>query len=150
MLLWFRNDLRTHDNPALHFFLSEVRTQKLLASDTPCKAVFFISEKQWQKHHWSAIKIDLIKRHAYWLVAELAQFNIELEIVEVPDFSAQITYLSDYCASNNISHVIANSEVEINEQQRDKTCIELGIPLQLFEADVIVPKGKVLNKSGEM
>ncbi|MFT7009183.1 MAG: deoxyribodipyrimidine photo-lyase [Colwellia sp.] len=150
MLLWFRNDLRTHDNPALHFFLSEVSTQKLLASDTPRKAVFFISEKQWQKHHWSAIKIDLIKRHAYWLVAELAQFNIELEIVEVPDFSAQITYLSDYCARNNISHVIANSEVEINEQQRDKTCIELGIPLQLFEADVIVPKGKVLNKSGEM
>jgi deoxyribodipyrimidine photo-lyase len=150
LLLWFRNDLRTHDNPALHFFLSEVSTQKLSCSDIPHKAVFFISEKQWQKHHWSAIKIDLIKRHAYWLVAELAQLNIELEIVEAPDFLAQITYLNDYCARNNISHVIANSEVEINEQQRDNTCIELGIPLQLFEADVIVPKGKVLNKSGEM
>jgi deoxyribodipyrimidine photo-lyase len=150
LLLWFRNDLRTHDNPALNFFLSEVSAQKLSSSDAPCKAVFFISEKQWRKHHWSPIKIDLIKRHTYSLVAELAQLNIELEIIEVPDFLAQITYLVDYCASNNISHVIANSEVEINEQQRDKSCIKLGIPLKLFEADVIVPKGKVLNKSGEM
>ena len=150
MLLWFRNDLRTHDNPALNFFLSEVSAQKVSSSDAPCKAVFFISEKQWRKHHWSPIKIDLIKRHAYSLVAELAQLNIELEIIEVPDFSAQITYLTDYCASNNISRVIANSEVEINEHQRDKSCIKLGIPLKLFEADVIVPKGKVLNKSGEM
>lgn len=150
MLLWFRNDLRTHDNPALHFFLREVSAQKLSSSDIPCKAFFFISEKQWRQHHWSPIKIDLIKRHAYSLVTELAQLNIELEIVEVPDFSAQITYLADYCASNNISHVIANSEIEINEEQRDKSCIELGIPLKLFEADVIVPKGKVLNKSGEM
>lgn len=150
MLLWFRNDLRTHDNPALHFFLSEVSAQELLSSDMPHKAVFFISEKQWLEHHWSPIKIDLIKRHASSLVEELAQVNIELEIVEVPDFSAQTTYLSEYCDVNNISHVIANSEVEINEQQRDKTCVELGIPLKLFEADVIVPKGKVLNKSGEM
>ena len=23
LLLWFRNDLRTHDNPALHYFLSQ-------------------------------------------------------------------------------------------------------------------------------
>ena len=138
MLLWFRNDLRTHDNPALHFFLSEVSAQELLSSDMPHKAVFFISEKQWLEHHWSPIKIDLIKRHAYSLVEELAQVNIKLEIVEVPDFSAQTTYLSEYCDVNNISHVIANSEVEINEQQRDKTCVELGIPLKLFEADVIL------------
>lgn len=150
MLLWFRNDLRTHDNPALHFCLNAVDDLKLSGSDISCKAVFFISEKQWREHHWSPIKIDFIKRHAYSLIAELAKLNIELDIIEVPDFSAQITYLSDYCHEYNISSVIANSEVEINEQLRDKNCIEFGIPLTLFEADVIVPKGKVLNKSGEM
>jgi deoxyribodipyrimidine photo-lyase len=150
LLLWFRNDLRIHDNPALHFFLRQVSAMSLLNSEFSCKAVFFISERQWQKHHWSAIKIDLVKRHAYSLVADLAKLNIDLEIVEVADFSAQIKYLHNYCQYNDISKVIANSEVEINEQQRDKTCIELGIPLKLFEADVIVPKGNILNKSGEM
>ena len=145
MLIWFRNDLRIHDNPALHFFMSLASARKLPSSEVLHKAVFFISEKQWREHHWSPIKIDFIKRHAYSLVADLVDLNIELEIVEVPDFSAQITYLNDYCIRHNISSVVANSEVEINEQQRDKTCVELGIPLTLFEADVIVPKGKVLN-----
>ena len=150
MLIWFRNDLRVHDNPALDFFLNEVTPQKLARSEVSGKAIFFISEKQWHKHHWSPIKIDLIKRHVYSLAADLLHLNIELEIVEVPDFTAQIAYLSDYCTRNNITRVMANSEVEINEQQRDETCIALGMPLKLLEADVIVPKGRVLNQSGEM
>jgi len=143
-LLWFRNDLRTHDNPALHQFLN------LPGSTSPRKAIFFISNEQWQTHHWSAIKIDFIKRHAHWLVEELIQFNIELELVEIADFSSQVVYLKSYCADNKISRVIANSELEFNEQQRDKAIIEEGIPLTLFEADVVAPKGKVLNQSGKM
>ena len=143
-LLWFRNDLRTHDNPALHQFLN------LPGSTSPRKAIFFISNEQWQTHHWSAIKIDFIKRHAHWLVDELIQFNIELELVEIADFSSQVVYLKSYCADNKISSVIANSELEFNEQQRDKAIIEEGIPLTLFEADVVAPKGKVLNQSGKM
>ncbi len=144
MLLWFRNDLRTHDNSALHHFLS------LPDSSLPRKAIFFICEKQWHQHHWSQIKIDFIKRHAYALVDELTQYNIALELVEVADFPAQIVYLKTYCVNHNINEVIANSELEFNEQQRDKTLIDLGIPLTLYESDVIAPKGKVLNQSGQM
>ena len=143
-ILWFRNDLRTHDNPALHYFLTTS------TSELPRKAIFFISEKQWLTHDWSPIKIDFIKRHAHALVSELAILNIELELVTVPDFEAQTTYLKDYCASNNINNVFANGELEFNEHQRDLSCIAQEIPLTLYEADVIVPKGKVLNQSGEM
>lgn len=120
------------------------------SSLSPRKAIFFISEKQWQAHDWSPIKIDFIKRHAHALVAELAQLNIELELINVADFSAQVAYLKNYCFEHNISEVIANSELEYNEQKRDQSCLEQGITLTLYEADVIVPKGKVLNKSGEM
>jgi len=144
LILWFRNDLRTHDNPALHYFLTQS------TSELQRKAIFFISEKQWADHDWSPIKIDFITRHAYALVEELANINIELEIVSVPDFAAQITYLKDYCTRNNIDNVFANSELEFNERQRDISCMAQGIPLTLYEADVIVPKGKVLNLSGEM
>ena len=108
MLIWFRNDLRIHDNPALHFYLSEVTTQNIHSSKASRKAIFFISEKQWRQHHWSPIKIDFIKRHAYSLVDDLAQLNIELELVEEPDFSEQIAYLNDYCIRHNISSVVAN------------------------------------------
>lgn len=144
MLLWFRNDLRTHDNPALHYFLNQYDTE------SPGKAVFFVCEKQWQQHDWSPIKIDFIKRHAYALVKELALLNIQLELIELDDFTQQKSYLSAYCQQHNVTEVVANSEVEFNEQQRDKEIVANGISLTLFEADVIVPKGKVLNKSDIM
>jgi deoxyribodipyrimidine photo-lyase len=148
LLLWLRNDLRTHDNPALHYFLNNANSEQAR------KAIFFISEKQWQEHHWSAIKIDFVKRHATALVDELKKFNIDLELINVPDFASQVTYLKEYCLKNNISHIVANSELEFNEQQRDKAVTEQStkqkLTLTLFESDVVVTKGKVLNQSGKM
>ncbi|MGB2741995.1 MAG: deoxyribodipyrimidine photo-lyase [Cognaticolwellia sp.] len=144
VLLWFRNDIRIHDNPALHYFL-EQRT-----SLEPSKAIFFVSEKQWQEHDWSAIKIDLIKRHVNALAEQLLSLNIILEVIHCDDFSAQIQYLKQYCHEHNVSTVFANQEIEFNEVQRDKACLDQGIPLRMFESDVIVEKGKVLNKTGEM
>lgn len=143
-LLWFRNDLRTNDNPALLEFISYT-TPNIIA-----KAIFFVSEKQWLAHDWSEIKIDFIKRHADALVKELAHHNIELEIVKVDDFSEQVNYLKKYCQDNAIGQVFANSELEYNEVQRDKECLDNEIPLILFEADVIVPKGKIVTKTGGM
>ena len=148
MILWFRNDLRTHDNPALHHFMNTPCSGEF--DKAPRKAIFFISEQQWQVHDWSPIKIDFVKRHAKALVQELASLNIELKLVHAPDFSTQITYLKTHCLQHNIQTVFANSELEYNEQQRDKSCTAQGIPLKLFEADVIVPKGQVLNQSGTM
>ena len=46
--------------------------------------------------------------------------------------------------------MVANKELEVNENLRDKTCVEQGVALRLFESDVIVEKGKVLNKTGDM
>jgi len=144
VLLWFRNDIRIHDNPALAYFLEQKK-----ASDLG-KAIFFVSEKQWQNHDWSTIKIDFIKRHVNALAEQLLSLNIILEVIHCDDFSAQTQYLKQYCDEHNVSTVFANQEIEFNEVQRDKACLEQGIPLQMFESDVIVEKGKVLNKTGEM
>jgi deoxyribodipyrimidine photo-lyase len=144
LLLWFRNDLRSHDNPALAYFL------KNNMSNAPLKSIFFISEQQWQIHDWSAIKIDFIKRHAIALSQELLSVNIDLELVIASTFSDQITYIKGLCDNNIISEIVANSELEFNEQERDKALLDHGIKLTLLEADVIVPKGKVLNLSNQM
>nr|WP_243834613.1 deoxyribodipyrimidine photo-lyase [Psychromonas sp. RZ22] len=143
-LLWFRNDLRTNDNPALHYFLKQT------SPETKRQAIFFISEAQWLKHDWSAIKIDFIKRHANALVQELALSNVQLSLVVASHFSDQIHYLKNYCTEHDVKQVIANSELEVNECDRDNACRENGIPLTLFEADVIVPKGKIVTKTGAM
>lgn len=144
MLLWFRNDVRIHDNPALHYFLENI------SEESKGKAVFFLSKKQWRIHQWSAMKIDLLLRHVDALKLKLSHLNIELDIIEVDDFDGQVNFIIDYCRTNNISQVVANSELEINEQTRDNAIAGSGIELTLFESDVIVPKGKVLNQSGQM
>lgn len=148
MLLWFRNDLRTHDNPALHYFLSN-----FIANDETQKikqAVFFVSKKQWRQHDWSDIKSDFVIKHAQSLVHELALLDITLTLVEVDTFIDQVVYIRDYCKENDINEVVANSELEFNEQQRDKALQKQGVNLVLFESDVIVPKGNILNKSDTM
>ena len=91
MLLWFRNDLRLDDNPALEYVLANK------SDETEVNALFFISKAQWQQHHWSAIKIDFICRHAYDLVERLTPLGIKLNIVEVDRFDDQIAYLVSYC-----------------------------------------------------
>jgi deoxyribodipyrimidine photo-lyase len=152
LLLWFRNDLRTHDNPALHYFLShqncyqtdDKNTQKIK------QAVFFVSKKQWQQHDWSDIKSDFVIKHAKLLVHELALLGIRLTLVELDTFADQVVYIGDYCKENNINEVVANTELEFNEQQRDQGLRKQGINLTLFESDVIVPKGNILNKSDSM
>ena len=144
MLLWFRNDIRIHDNPALDYFLEQNK-----GSET-AQAMFFVSEKQWLDHDWSTIKIDFIKRHVNALAEQLLALNVSLQVVHCDSFSEQISFLKNYCQQHNVSEVVANKELEVNENQRDKSCLEQGIPLRMFESDVIVEKGKVLNKSGEM
>ena len=144
MLLWFRNDLRTHDNPALHYFLQHRDLQQV------GKAIFFMCEAQWREHDWSAIKIDFIKRHARALVEELASNNVELLLVDVDNFAEQNNYIQALIKQHRITEVVANSEVEFNEKNRDLALVTQGVQLTMFEADVIVPKGNILNQSGEM
>ncbi|NVK25499.1 MAG: deoxyribodipyrimidine photo-lyase [Gammaproteobacteria bacterium] len=145
-IIWFRNDLRVHDNPALHQALS-LREKD---ADYKISAIVFYPKKQWLLHDWSEIKIDFYKRHVQLLAAQLAKLNIQLDVVEVDDFSQQVDYFIKLAEQDAIQHIYANSEPEINEVKRDHDCLNAGLPLTLFEADVIVAKGRVLNKSGEM
>lgn len=140
-LLWFRNDLRIENNQALAHFLS------ITDSNRTAHAIFFVSIKQWKLHDWSDIKIDFIKRHALYLKQQLLTLNIDLQIIKADTFADQINYLLN---NNQFNHVIANGEIEINERQRDHFLIDSGLNLQLFESDVIVPKGKLLTSAGQM
>ncbi|MFD2166864.1 cryptochrome/photolyase family protein [Thalassotalea euphylliae] len=137
MLLWFRNDLRITDNPALEYALQNG------ARD----AIFFVSYGQWRKHHMAPIKIDFILRHVELLRAQLKSLDIALNVVEVEDFDAQTEYLTRHFGGQSI---IVNQELELNERQRDAKLASNGVDLITFESDVILPKGQLLNKSGEM
>lgn len=139
-LMWFRNDLRVVDNLAL----CDAMRNGL------CKALFFKTKKQWQNYNFSEIKIAFIEQHLAALSQELAVLGIELTIIETGDINGQITALTDYCKQHSITRVFANDEPEFNERLRDETLINQGIPLTLYESDVVIKKGQILTKHGDM
>jgi len=139
-LLWIRRDLRIFDNPAL-----------TRAVENGCRYALYISTpKQWLLHHDAPIKLDFIRRHLLEMGQALAQYGIELVHLSVPDFTAQHNSLINFCHEYHIEQVWANSEPEFNEQQRDKALLESGLNITFFDCDVIAPRGRILNKSGEM
>lgn len=140
MLVWFRNDLRVHDNPALLYALNNGAK----------RCVFFTTDAQWHQHDLAPIKADFMWRHVQALREQLAQYGLLLDIIAVADYKAQLIELMSYCKKHDISEVVANKELEFNERLRDESLQISGFKLTLFEADVIVAKGVVLNKSEQM
>ena len=140
MLLWFRNDLRVHDNPAVAYALAHGVTQ----------AVFIATPEEWSKHHMAPIKVDLILRHVALLDAQLKQLGIDLTIIHGSDYNSQIDTILTHLESIQSNQVIVNQELELRERNRDEKLKQLGINIMAFEGDVIVPKGLVRNNSGAM
>lgn len=146
MVLWFRNDLRIHDNPALMLALENNVT----------KAVYLATPLQWKQHHMSGIQLDFRIRHIEKLQTQLASLGILLEVHVMPSYTSQIEYWQDVLGKlehlkNQKLTIYANQELELNEVKRDISIANLDhVNLNLSEADVIVSKGKLLNKSGGM
>lgn len=139
-LLWLRRDFRCFDNLAL-----------INAVDQSCRYAIFISTPDtWAKHDESPIKLDFIRRHLIEMAAELSKYGIALYYFEVRDFSAQAAQLMTFCHENNLTHIFANSEPEIDEILRDSSLIDSPVKITFYDCDVIAERGKVLNKSGEM
>ena len=139
-IVWFRKDLRIRDNAAL--------TQA--CQDGPVTAVYFITPEQWQRHDIAPIQIDFIEKSLNQLAHSLASLGIEL-IVQTVDFFENIPdALATLCKKLEVSVVLANSEVEVDEINRDIQIQQHGIDLKLFQADCILNPGQVLTQQGTM
>lgn len=137
-IVWFRKDLRIHDNPAL--------TQA--CQNGPVTAVYFITPKQWQQHDVAPIQIDFIEKALNHLAQSLATLGIELVVKTVDLFSDIPSALATLCENVNASSVLANSEVEVDEIDRDIKVQQFGIDLKLFQGDCILNPGEVLTQQG--
>ena len=139
-VVWFRKDLRLQDNPAL--------SAALVAGNV--RAIYIATPEQWKEHHGSAIQADFIERHLNHLAQQLANMGIELEVLQCPRFKDIQTLLLEYCQHHQVQRIFANQELEFNEVKTDKQLISCNIPLMLLEADVILPKGSIVNLQNQM
>ena len=76
-IMWFRNDLRIDNNPAL---------KAACENSTEVSAVFLYSQKQLEKHNESNIKLDFLIENLKCLNNRLNELNIPLSIIESDGF----------------------------------------------------------------
>ena len=143
-LMWFKNDLRLADNPALFHACSD---------GDPVVALYMFTPKQWQQHDKSAIQVDFIRRHLHVLQQELAEINIPLCVLTVDEFSAVPNALISFCQQHDIDSVFYNQEYEWNERQRDQACNDVldqaGIAIGIFEDQCLVAPHQVKTGGGD-
>jgi len=115
-LMWFRRDLRIHDNTALAALSARAN-----ADNAQLSAVFFLTPAQWQAHDMSLAQVDHITRTLPLLAQHLQeQLNITLIVQVCPSFSECTDALTTLCKDNAISCIMANHEYEGNEINRDE------------------------------
>jgi len=140
-LIWFRNDLRVHDNTAL-----SAATQA-----GPTIAVALLSPAQWLAHDDAACKVDFWLRNLAELQKNLATLNIPLLIRNADDWQDAPEVVAQLCQELNISAVHANTEYGIHESQRDAAVglhlVDQGILFHSHFDRLLFKPGSILTQS---
>ncbi|MTH44937.1 deoxyribodipyrimidine photo-lyase [Intestinirhabdus alba] len=143
-LVWFRRDLRLHDNLALAAACRSEGARVL--------ALFIATPAQWAAHEMAPRQAALIAARLNALQAGLAEKGIPLLFYEVPDFAASVETLGRVCREQAVSRLFYNYEYELNERRRDAAVERtLGeVVCEGFDDGTILPPGAVLTGSGKM
>ncbi len=143
-LMWFRNDLRIDDNPALKnacIFSDEVH------------AVYIYSPNQNKEHNEANCKIEFIIENLKILEKELSSKNIPLTLIESDGFYDNPQLISEYVNSNSIKKVFFNNQFGVNEHDRDNLVRSLlqkqNIEFETFDEQVVFEPGSILTGEGK-
>ena len=143
-LVWFRNDLRVLDNPALHSACTN--TNEVIG-------LYFICEKQWRLHDDAACKINFWIRNLQSLKKSLEHLNIPLVVIEAPLYVDVKTKIEDFIFEKKITSVYFNNEYAVNELIRDReiysSLIKNNIKVFNFHDQTIHPPGTLKTQAGE-
>lgn len=143
-LVWFRADLRIHDNLALAAACRD--------PDAHVLALFIATPEQWRQHGMAPRQAAFIVSHLRSLQAALAERGIALQVAQATDFSASVALLARFCEEQQVSHLFYNYQYEINERQRDAAAEKTlnRVVCQGFDDSLLLPPGSVLTGSREM
>jgi len=154
-LVWFRNDLRVRDNPALYQASEDARKNNTGSDESLISGVIAVvtfCPQQWLLHDESPSKL------AFWL-ANLAQLKLELNALNIPLkvisgdlFSSVGDLLLEFSKCYQCNALYINQEYCLNEQRRDDQVNSLfkqnGLNVYRCHGDTVVEPGLLLNQSG--
>lgn len=144
-LIWFRNDLRLTDNPAL--------TKACEDPNVKVMALFIATPKAWQQHFMASTQAAFIYDHLNLLQNDLSKLGIPLTYQQCDDFTDAIEHIKTLCKTHSIDKVFYNNQYEFNERQRDAQLEEQLLPHTLcegFDGNLFFPPMTILNGQREM
>ncbi|POZ17389.1 deoxyribodipyrimidine photo-lyase [Lelliottia aquatilis] len=143
-LVWFRADLRLHDNIALAAACRSPNARVL--------ALFIATPEQWREHGMAPRQAAYLRAHLNELQQGLAQKGIPLIYDEVSDFAAQSDKVQQLCEEHHVTHLFYNYQYEFNEQQRDRQLEKMldTVVCQGFDDSVMLAPGSVMTGNHEM
>jgi deoxyribodipyrimidine photo-lyase len=109
-LVWFRDDLRIHDNIALSNAISKAKQH-----NSDCHAIYYWSEKQLRSHGTGDRKFSAIQTALNELNSSLANIGIALTVVSVESWSDIAQDLQTYCKSHQINDIHFHLQPALNE-----------------------------------
>jgi deoxyribodipyrimidine photo-lyase len=143
-LVWFRADLRAHDNRAL--------AAACATSTRGVVAVFVICPRQWRNHDWADIKVAFLRRNLAALSQELAELNIPLLVRTAATFKHVPDTLRAVAEEHACDALLFNREYEVNETARDKRVTEIfeasGRGVLTFDDQTIIPPDALRTRQG--
>ncbi|MEE4250671.1 MAG: deoxyribodipyrimidine photo-lyase, partial [Alcanivoracaceae bacterium] len=134
VLVWFRNDIRIHEQAALSAALADGR---------PVRALYFICDRQWDLHHVAPLRRWYVLESVRELGQELARLGVPLDIIDAGDFAAVPPLFGSYLSRQSVRKVFVGREYPRNELDRDRACaLEAAsrqVEVQGFDHGVLVP-----------
>ena len=141
-LVWFRNDLRMDDNPAL---------RAACAESEEVHAVYIYSINQMQLHNEASCKIEFMIANLKSLEKSLDELNIPLTIINSDGMNHDPSIILKLINERTITNVYWNNQFGIDEESRDRELQELlkinNINYLSYDAQVLFPAGTF--KTGE-
>ena len=138
-LVWFRNDLRVNDHPALIHAMEQ----------GDVVAVFCLCVRQWRSHDVGDNRLAFLLDSLHQLAADLRALGVPLRLIEEPWFEGLPGALVKLAQSLDAGALAFNEEYPLNERVRDskvtRACDAAGIAVHAHHAAALLPPGTVLT-----
>ena len=145
---WFKGDLRTMDNHALH-----LAGEKAKSSGASLIAMYIISPQDFEAHLTSPARVDFILRTLEVLKEDLGKLDIPLYVETVEKRRNIPIRIEKLMAEWGAKHLYANVEYEVDELRREARMVRdfaaKGIALEVVPDTCVVSPGELQSGTGK-